>query len=593
MKKIKSKIIVIPALALLAITIAACSKNFLDKPPLGTLNPAIVATEKGVQGILIGAYSLLDGAGAAGDDETSAGSNWVFGGVASDDAYKGSDPSDFNVIASLEDWSVTPSNTVVLPKWNLLYAGVQRSNDVLRTLPLATDILEPEQLQITAQARFLRAFYDFELKRIYGNPIYADETVDNNNTAVDNSTDIYPKIEDDLNAAVANLPDSWGASGAGRANVWAAKALLAKVYMYEKKYSDAYTLLKDIIAHGKTASGAAYALSPNFYSNFNPAQKNGPESIFAAQTSVQDGSAVDWGADPNGNYGDILNFPYSGGPGACCGFYNPSQDLGNAYKTDANGLPLLDTWFQGQNVSDTINAYSGTLDPRVDLTMGRPGIPYLDWGVVPAKDAWIRNPINDGHFTPKKNVYASSQKSGYVDNSGYWAPTELVANNVNLIRFADVILWAAECAVDANDLTAAKDYVNMIRSRAANTSSWVYKNSDYDAGSATYTTQTTPAANYKIGLYTSFPSKDYATKAVQFERRLELAMEGQRFFDLVRWGTADAVLNSYYAREKAFRPLKANAKWTPNKNEVFPIPQTKIDAMNSDGTVRLVQNPGY
>jgi starch-binding outer membrane protein, SusD/RagB family len=605
MKRIKFRII-IPTLLLLSVVVVACSKSFLDKPPQGVLNPETMATEAGVQGILIGAYSLVDGAGAAGDDETSAGSNWVFGGVASDDAYKGSDPTDFSSIAVLEDWSVNPTSDVTIHKWKLCYTGAQRCNDVLNTLPLATDIPAAEAVQIRAQAVFLRAWYHMELKKIYGNIIYADTTVNPTNTVQTNTTDVWPNIEADLNFAVDNLPASWGGD-VGRANVWAAKAALAKAYMYEGKLSAAYPILKDIIANGVNSGGVKYALEPNFFSNFNPAQKNGSECIFAAQTSVQDGSSVDWGADPNGNYGDILNFPYTGGPGACCGFDNPSQDLGNAFKTDANGLPLLDAngnWigYEGNNVSDPTTPYTGTLDPRIDLTMGRKGIPYLDWGNHPG-DAWIRNPINDGHFSPRKNVYAVTQKN-YTDvGSAYWAPTELVANNINLIRFADVILWAAECAADAGDLSSAMNYVNQIRARAANPTSWVYKypkNTDgsddvtsYDAPSATYKVRTTPADNYKIGLYTSFPSKAYAVGAIQFERRLELAMEGQRFFDLVRWGTADQVLNAYYSREKIIRPLKQDAHWTKGKNEIVPIPQSEIDNMNSDGTVRLTQNPGY
>ncbi|MDQ6903826.1 MAG: RagB/SusD family nutrient uptake outer membrane protein, partial [Bacteroidota bacterium] len=347
-----------------------------------------------------------------------------------------------------------------------------------------------------------------------------------------------------------------------------------------------------------------YALLPHFFSNFNPAQKNSAESIFAAQTSVQDGSSVDWGADPNGNYGDILNFPYTGGPGACCGFYNPSQDLANAFKTDANGLPLLDNWYTGLSVSDPAAPYVGTLDPRIDMTMGRKGIPYLDWGYHPG-DSWIRNPVNDGHLSPIKNVYAASQKGAYTDvGSAYWGPTELVANNVNLIRYADIILWAAECAQQAGDIPTAMKYVNMVRTRASDPTGWVYKYpkspagaddlSSYDASSATFKDQTTPAANYKIGVYTAatFTAAN-ALKAIQFERRLELAMEGHRFFDLVRWGTADAVLNSYYAREKAIRPLKLNAHWTAGKNEVIPIPQGEVDNLNADGTIRIKQNPGY
>jgi len=590
MKSIRTKCILASAIVI-AITIVACGKNILDISPLGTLNPAIVANEPGVQGILIGAYSLLDGVGAAGDDQTSGSSNWVYGGVASDDAYKGSDPSDFNVIASLEDWSITPSTGLTGPKWNMLYAGVQRSNDVLRTLAIATGITEDVQKQIAAQARFLRAYYHFELRRIFGKVIYADETVSNDFIDVDNSTEIYPKIEADLTAAIPDLPESWGAE-VGRANVWAAKALLAKVYMAQGKYSEAYPILKDIIANGKNSAGTSYALMTNYFSNFNPAQKNNSETIFSAQTSVQDGSAVDWGADPNGNYGDMLNFPYTGGPGACCGFYNPSQDLGNAYKTDADGLPLLDTWYQGNSVDNATTPYTGTLDPRIDLVMGRPGIPYLDWGPVPVDNSWIRNPINDGRFLPKKNVYASSQKGGYVDNSGYWGPNELVANNVNLIRLSDVILWAAECAADANDYNAAMDYVNQVRERASHTSSWVYKNSDYSAATATYASQTTPAANYKIGLYKSFPSKDYALKAIRFERRLELAEEGHRFFDLVRWGIAAETLNKYLEKEKLKRAYKATASFAKGKNEYFPIPSSIIDIAAKYGS-QLDQNPGY
>ncbi|TKK66913.1 RagB/SusD family nutrient uptake outer membrane protein [Ilyomonas limi] len=595
MKK-RNFLIIVSVILVTVFIIVACSKSFLDKPPLGTLNPQIMASEKGVQGILIGAYSMLDGNGAAGDGNYgSAASNWGYGGVAADDAYKGSDPSDVSDFAPFEDWTVTATNGALPQKWTACYAGIQRSNDVLRTMALATDITPEVQTQITAQARFLRAWYHMELKKVFNNIPYADENVDPQHTDVTNTEDVWPKIEADLQFAVDNLPETWG-SEVGRANVWAAKAVLAKAYMFEKKYSAAYPVLQDIIANGKTAGGAKYALMPHYFSNFNPAQKNSAESVFAAQTSVQDGSSVDWGGDPNGNYGDILNFPYTGGPGACCGFYNPSQDLANAFKTDANtGLPLLDNWYEGLNVSaESGTSYSGTLDPRIDWTMGRPGIPYLDWGLHPGLD-WIRNPANDGNKSPLKNVYAASQKDQYTDvGSAYWGPTELVANNVNLIRFADVILWAAECAADAGDLAAATTYVNQVRSRMKDhPEAWVYKNSDYDAASAVYTNTSTPAANYKIGLYPTFASKDFAVKAIHFERRLELAMEGHRFFDLVRWGEADQVLNAYYERERPLRPLKKDAHWTPGKNEYFPIPQSAIDNMNSDGTQRLTQNPGY
>ncbi|CAN5769903.1 RagB/SusD family nutrient uptake outer membrane protein [soil metagenome] len=591
MKKLKYKILV-PASLVVIVAIAACSKSFLDKPPLGTLSPQILASEAGVQGLLIGAYSLVDGEGASGDGFASGASNWTYGGVTGDDAYKGSDPSDVGDVIGFETWTVSATNGAIPQKWNLCYAGAQRANQVITTLALATDIPAEIGTAITAQARFLRAYFHMELKKVFNNVIYADETVNPSNIEVSNTADIWPKIEDDLNFAVANLPATW--SEVGRANSWAAKSLLAKAYMFQHKYSDAYALLKDIIANGKTSKGDKYALLTNYYSNFNPAQKNSAESVFAAQTSVQDGSSVDWGGDPNGNYGDILNFPYNAGPGGCCGFYNPTQDLANAYKTDGTtGLPLLDNWYTGLSVSDPAAPYVGTLDPRIDWAIGRKDIPYLDWGLHPG-DYWIRNVVADGHFSPKKNVYAASQKGQYTDQgSSYWGPSQLTANNVNIIRFADVLLWAAECAAEANELPAAMGYVNQLRSRASNTSGWVYKNSDYDAASASYSTQTTPADNYKISLYTSFPTKDYAVKAIQFERRLELAMEGHRFFDLVRYGTAATVLNTYNGREKALRPQKVAAVFTAGKNEYFPIPQGEIDNMNADGTIRLQQNPGY
>jgi hypothetical protein len=599
MKKlnIQSKLI----LGLFIITaLAACGKSFLDKPPIGTLGPQIVASEDGVQGLLIGAYSLVDGEGASGDGFASGASNWIFGGVTSDDAYKGSDPTDVADAAPMEKWgsSLTPTNGAIPQKWRLNYAAIQRCNDVLNTLKIATTISDAKKTAITAQARFLRAYYHMDLKKIFGNIPYVDETISPTNTKVDNKVDAWTGINADLTYAAANLPDTW--AEVGRANKWAAKALQAKALMFQKSLPAAYAILKDVIANGKTSGGAKYALNANYFSNFNPAQKNSAESVFAAQTSVQDGSSVAWGGDPNGNYGDILNFPYTGGPGACCGFYNPSQDLADAFKTDASGLPLTDTYQNGDHVSSQYGTkYAGNLDPRIDWTMGRPGIPYLDWGLHPG-EAWIRNPVNDGIFSPLKNVYAASQKGSFTDvGSAYWGPTELVANNVNIIRFSNVLLWAAECAADAGDLAAALGYVNQVRSRMVSPTGWVYKNSDYNAAAAQYATQTTPADSYKIGLYASFADKATAVKAIQLETRLELGMEGGRFFDLVRWGIAATTINTYIAREtvivngSARRPLKGGAVFSAGKHEYMPLPQNEIDNMNADGTIRLTQNPGY
>src|SRR6185436_791675 len=190
MKQIKYKFLAIAGLATI-VMVTACEK-FLDKPPLGTLSPEVMATEKGVQGLLIGAYSLVDGEGAAGDGFASGASNWILGGVTSDDAYKGSDPTDVAEAAPMEQWtSLTPTNGAVIQKWIVCYAGAQRCNDVLTTMGLATDITAAKATQITAQVRFLRAFYHFELKKVFNKIVYADETVNKDNIAVSNSTDVW------------------------------------------------------------------------------------------------------------------------------------------------------------------------------------------------------------------------------------------------------------------------------------------------------------------------------------------------------------------------------------------------------------------
>ncbi len=594
MKRINFKIIIACSFAAL-IVVVSCKKDFLLKPTLGTLDPSIIASTDGVNGLLIGAYALLDGEGASGDGTGSGASNWIYGGIASDDAYKGSDNSDFNDALAPEIWTITAASGIIQSRWNVLYAGVQRSNEVLRILPLAKDISPANAKIVTAEARFLRGFYHLEAKKIWNNIPYIDETVTVNSAPpIDNTKDAWPMIEADLQFAVDNLPELQPQPG--RVNKWAAMAYQAKAFMYEHKYSAAKPLLASIITSGKTPGGVKYALMPHYASNFNAAQKNSSESIFAAQMSVQDGSSTSWGGTPNGNFGDILNFPYNGGPGGCCGFYNPSQDLANAYKTDANGLPLLDGWFNGPGVSRPTGAYAGNLDPRIDITIGRPGIPYLDWGAHPG-DSWIRNPQSDGHFSPKKNVFAASQKNQYTDaGSAYWAPTELTSNNVNLLRYSDVLLWAAECELQAGgNPETARGYVNQIRSRAADPTGWVYKGSDFDPASYTYKTQTTPADTYKIGLYPAgaFADPVYAAKAIMFERRLELAMEGQRFFDLVRWGVADVVLNQYAPREGVLVAYKAGTSFTKGKSEYYPLPLSELDLINKDPKNKLVQNPGY
>jgi hypothetical protein len=589
--------------------ITACKKTFLVSNPLGSTSESTLANKAGVEGLLIGAYSMLDGIGGPAIDGapySQSVSNWVFGGVAADDAHKGSTDDDQSDIGDIEKFVVNSANPYLNGKWVALYTGVQRANDVIRVMAKVTDgSLSPEEAtELKAEAVFLRAVYHFEAAKLWRNIPYVSDSVsyENSNYYVSNTEPVWPRIEADFQFAADNLravqPDK------GRANTWAAKAFLAKVYMFQQKFTEAKALLDDIIEHGVTASGEPYGLV-DYADNFNPAKKNNAESVFAVQMSVHDGSS---GAN-NGNIGDILNFPY-GGPTTCCGFYQPSFSLVNSYKTDAvTGLPLLDTWNDedvknDQNISsdDPFTPYAGTLDPRLDYVAGRRGIPYLDWGIMPGQ-AWVRAQAQGGPYIPKKFIVSEAQSATANDIGQSWGVNQASSVNYVMIRYADVLLWAAEAEIEVGSLDKAEEYVNMVRNRAAKPETWVHTYVDNNDPSKGFTN--TPAANYKIEPYPAgifaAQGQDYARKAVRFERKLEFGMEGHRFFDLQRYdngtGYMADVLNAYIQHETHISgfnfELLNGAVFTKGKNELYPIPLHQMDLSVHDGASVLKQNPGY
>jgi hypothetical protein len=592
MKRKNLKIYLPVGLAIMGL-VFSCSKSFLTKAPVGSYTPDVIATKSGVKGLLIGAYSLLDGTGGAGTAAqgtwVSAASNWVFGGVVGDDAHKGSDPGDQPDIVSLMTWSESSTNSYNEGDWQARYDGVQRCNAVLRALRLATNIDPVDTVEYSAEARFLRAHYMFELKKVFGNVPFVDESVTytegnwrvpNSADVATNNTEVWPKIEADLQYAMASLPATQ--SDIGRANKYAAEAYLAKVFMFEHKYTEALPLLTDLITNGKTAKGDKYALTAKYSDNFNAATKNSSESVFAVQNSVNDGSGA-----ANANDGDVLNFDYQG-PIGCCGFNQPSYSLVNAYKTDpVTGYAMPDTYNssnlkndQGLKSSDPYTPDTTTpVDPRLDWTAGRRGIPYLDWGINPGF-IFVRNQASGGPYLPLKNVPYKSQIGVLTDKSSW--TSGYTAINVNLIRFADVLLWAAECEVEVGSLVNAENDVNIVRNRAANPAGFV------PLSPALYLVKP-----YAAGFFTA-QGQAGARKYVQFERRLELAMEGQRFFDLVRWGTAPAELNAYVAHEVASGyGLLQGAVYASPHGDYRAIPQQEIDASTIAGKPTLTQNPGY
>jgi hypothetical protein len=349
--------------------------------------------------------------------------------------------------------------------------------------------------------------------------------------------------------------------------------------MYQGKFAEAKALYDVIIPNGQTSNGKKYELQPEYWKNFDANFENSSETVFAQQNSAS-GTVV---AAAETSY--ELAYPY-GGDFGCCGFYQPSHNLVNAFKLNANGLPLLDGSFNDSDIKNDQGLFSNDpftndnttpLDTRLDWTVGRRGIPYYDWGPHPGR-SWIRDQVYAGPYSPKKHVYAKSDV-GVLTNGG--SNHRQTAKNYNIIRFADVLLMAAEAEVEAGTLEQARTYVNLVRARAGNTVSMVK-----DANG-------NPAANYQTKTYTiPFPDKAAARNAVRFERRLELALEGHRFFDLVRWGVAAQVLTTYVTKEKTKRTYQTTASFTAGKNEYYPIANRVIEIARKGGNT-MEQNPGY
>ena len=552
------------AIACIALMVS-CEKE-LEINPQGSLTEGVITIDENWVGQqLVSAYAMLDG--NPGYFWAPA-SNWSLGDVASDDFHKGSSIDDQPPLNDIERYAPETTNIYIIRKWQAIFEGIHRCNQTLRSIALATEkgIAVEKLTPLAAEARFLRAHYHMDAKKIWNNIPFISETT---TEAVSNEIDAWPSIVSDLEYAIAQLPSNQ--DDKGRPSSWVAKAYLAKAYMFQNDHTKATPILDDVILQGP------FSLVSNYHDNFNGEKNNNSESIFAVQNSVNDGGR----GYINGNRGNRLNHPYgTDAPGGgCCGFFQPSQNLVNAFKTDANGLPLLDTFNavdvksdQGIPSSAPFTPYTGNLDPRLDWTVGRRGIEYLEWGPMPGM-RWTRDQANGGPYVGKKHEVLKSQE-GTISAAGL---PQYNAINTPLIRYADLLLWRAEIHAKNNELSLAKDLVNLIRARAANVSGFV-KNADG-----------TDAANYIIKEYVSFPSQEYAIKAVRFERRLELASEGHRFFDLVRWGIAGTVLNEYITVESSKRVYLNGAQFSDGRSEYYPIP---LEAINTSRGV-LKQNNGY
>ena len=594
----------------------AC-KDFLNQPAQGTVDEATLTTKVGVEGSLIATYRALDCEASSAGSWGCAASNWVWGSVTSGDAYKGSNLGDQQPINDIETflWNVGEADSYLNQKWSQAYEGVSRANATLRLLESVVaqkpgEISAADAKAIRGEAVFLRAHYHFEAYRLWGKIPYYFETDTDLRKPNDASPDsIIKLIIADLDTAAALLPATPRNGEKGRVTKWTAQAYKGRVQVYGASVNPAYWAAA-ITTLTAVKNTGPYALETSFdhvWTAF-PAYRNGSETILAFQASVKDGEPAGW----NSNWGERLNFPHSGSHFGCCGFHQPSFNLVNFYQVDANGLPVAMTSSAWNTPTPDSNFAAGNMtpvDPRLDWTVGRDNVPYKDWGVH--KRSWIRDASYSGPYSPKKNVH---EQAAAGENNVGWQATQTNDVPMHIFRYADMLLLLAEAEVEAGSLENARAIVNSIRARAAAASQ--------GCGSAdtTITNRYAPCvgdtrlavplqanapntldslqtawAKYKIGLYTiPWTVQATARQAVHYERRLELAMEGQRFFDLRRWGGSDTVVANYINKEKTRVPyLTLAATYSLPKFLFYPIPSVQIELSRVGTDDRLKQNPGW
>lgn len=551
-----------------AVIISGCEKQ-LDVMPKSVVSEQQINTADGAEKLVIAAYAQL-----GNDHYNQPFSLWEFGDVRADDAYKGGrDAADIQNFHFIETWYNTLVNfEEVDALWYNMYIGVSRTNAALNAIESLSETAYPKKNQRIAEMRFLRGHWYFQLKVLFKYIPYIDEKVSRDlydtvgNRSYSNDA-LWQKIADDFEYASQYLPDS--KTEVGRPDKAAAYSYLAKTKLYKAYTQDEQNnvtgintadLQSVVNATDKVLAYSNYSLENDFANNFlqNATYK---ESLWAVQFSSDDGTMFG-----RLNFGDVLSVPQGIG---CCDFKKPSQNLVNAFKTDANGIPLFDTY----NNSD-VNPSTDNIDPRLDHTVAIPGRSWKYDPAVTYDVNWNRSPAIYGSYASlKENV----KKESYTQVGPFYANTK----HRVIIRLADVLLFRAEALIELGRQNEALTLINQIRARAAASTSLLVNASGNAEG------------KYLVKQYVNGTNinwtQDNARKALRFERRLEMAEEGSRFFDLVRWGIADQVLNSFVNVEKTKRQFLNDARFTKNKHEYLPIPLNQIQFSKN----LYKQNYGY
>lgn len=595
----------------------SCS-DFLDVKPVGAVSEEELLNQEGVNYAITGMYSSM----LTQEYFAAPLTNYAYGDVLGGSANKGSTFTDQSDFTNLETYAITTDNGYLNTKWKVVYEGVYRANNVINMIDKIKDELSSVKgvskdfyTEAIAQARFFRGFWHFEGMKLFGAAIPyvgSEEFASDVNPKVSNVDEsgnyiyIWDKVAEDLQFAYDNLPDIW-ASDKGRVNKWAAAAFLAKLRLYQSSpyngtngssdhWADAKALLEAIIANGQDNNGTKFKLADTYEDLFTAGSADwSGESVFDIQRTISGSQVI-----TNSIEGSWYTAPPGGMGTSGWGFYQPSYELVNSHIVDENGLPYLDKSYQDKPALTTLtdNIPHTDLevftDPRLDISTGRFDVPYWDWTVPSILDGWVRDIANGGPYMNKKRQPKKADKGG----TSVSTETSSTAKNYHLIRYADVLLWYAEVLIHDGNYKEAGEYINEVRARAANSyvkgvdaatmlpTSTSYVLDDKVNGKL----DSNAAANYRVGLYpdSQFNSKDGALAALRFERKLELAMEGHRWYDLARWGIAYDEISNYITYEKKhlgkFANCVYNAKWV-----TLPIPNDQIVTM--EGV--LVQNENW
>lgn len=551
---------------------SGCSDFFEKQVPQGTIDDEQLQNPEYVDNLVVSAYAVWISA----EDINSSFSMWNYD-VRSDDAYKGGNGTEDGDVFHTLDISQGIMTTAwnISDMWQRLYNCISRANTALQLLDKMDETTYPLKQQRIAEMRFLRGHGHFLLKQLYKHIVLAnDETLspeDYNNLSNTTYTndESWQQIANDFQFAYEHLPVTQ--ADKGRPTQAAAAAYLAKTYLYKAYHQDNPDNnevtsintddLKKVVQYTEKSimSAGGYGLEPDFHNNFRPEPQyeNGCESLWAMQYSMNDGTN---NGNCNWSYGLIVpNIP--GVTDGGCDFYKPSQNLVNAFRTDNDGHPYLDNF----NDND-YNATTDNADPRLFLTIGMPGFPYEfnKKYMMDKSSTWSRsNGLYGYYVTLKQNV---DPDGGYLIKGGWWGSP---MNHI-VLRYADVLLMRAEALIQLNDgrIDEAISLINELRNRASQSTTMI---SDYESQYG---------VTFYVKPYSGTYTQEEALKRLKFERRVELAMECDRFFDLVRWGEADKVLNKYYAEETNDCAVYSNASFTKNKNEYLPIPFAQISASN-------------